>query len=160
MSNAGSHDSASSDKSQCVERVGGAGDRAASLRQRSGAHALPRWREQSGPWPSRALTEASIDDATPGITLIEAVDGTLGRMTADAAYDTIDFYEAGARGTTVVVPWTSTANVSRHGLRSSARDHTVVAVKEMVRRRWKRIAGQLRFMQQCRRCGRKVEVVT
>ena len=65
---------------------------------------------------ARALTEASADDATTGITLIEAVDGALGRVTADAAYDTIGFYEAaGARGATVVVPPTITANVSRHG---------------------------------------------
>ena len=28
------------------------------------------------------LTEASVDDATTGITLIEAVDGALGRVTA------------------------------------------------------------------------------
>ena len=51
-----------------------------------------------------------------GIALIEAVDGALGLVTADAASDTISFYEAaGARGVTVVVPPTSTANVSRHG---------------------------------------------
>ena len=42
---------------------------------------------------ARALTEASVDDATTGITLIEAVDGALGRVTADAAYDTVGFYE-------------------------------------------------------------------
>ena len=61
---------------------------------------------------ARALTEARVDDATTGITLIEAVDGALGRVTADAAYDTIGFYEAdGSRGATVVVPPTSTANV-------------------------------------------------
>ena len=63
-------------------------------------------------------------------------------MTADAAYDTVGFYEAaGARGAAVVVPPTSTANVSRHGPRSSARDRTIVAVKEMGRRRWKKMAG-------------------
>ena len=83
-----------------------------------------------------------VDDATTGITLIEAVDGALGRVTADAAYDTIGFYEAaGARGATVVVPPTSTANVSRHGPRSSARDHTILAVKEIGRRRWKQTSG-------------------
>ena len=63
-------------------------------------------------------------------------------MTADAAYDTIGFYEAaGARGATVVVPPTSTANVSRHGPRSSAGDHTILAVKEIGRRRWKQTSG-------------------
>ena len=78
--------------------------------------------DRSGVIVARALTEASVDDATTGITLIEAVDDALGRVTADTAYDTIGFYEAaGARGATVVVPPTSTANVSRHGPWSRAR---------------------------------------
>ena len=41
--------------------------------------------DRSGVIVARALTEASVDDATTGITLIEAVDGALGRVTADAA---------------------------------------------------------------------------
>ena len=81
---------------------------------------------------ARALTEASVDDATTGITLIEAVDGALGQVTADAA---------GARGATVVVPPTSTAHVSRHGPRSRARDRTILAVKERGRRGWKQTSG-------------------
>ena len=98
--------------------------------------------DRSGVIVARALTEASVDDATTGITLIEAVDGALGRVTADAAYDTIGFYEAaGARGATVVVPPTSTAHVSRHGPRSSARDRTILVVKERGRRRWKKTSG-------------------
>ena len=98
--------------------------------------------DRSGVIVARALTEASVDDATTGITLIEAVDGALGRVTADAAYDTVGFYEAaGARRATVVVPPTSTANVSRHGPRSSARDRTILAVKERGRRRWKQTSG-------------------
>ena len=98
--------------------------------------------DRSGVIVARALTAASVDDATTGITLIEAVDGALGRVTADAAYDTVGFYEAaGARGATVVVPPTSTANVSRRGPRSRARDHTILAVKERGRRRWKQMSG-------------------
>ena len=98
--------------------------------------------DRSGVIVARALTEASVDDATTGITLIEAVDGALGRVTADAAYDTVGFYEAAdARRATVVVPPTSTANVSRHGPRSSARDRTILAVKETGRRRWKQMSG-------------------
>ena len=98
--------------------------------------------DRSGVIVARALTEASVDDATTGITLIEAVDGALGQVTADAAYDTIGFYEAaGARGATVVVPPTSTAHVSRHGPRSGARDRTILAVKERGRRRWKQTSG-------------------
>ena len=98
--------------------------------------------DRSGVIVAWALTEASVDDATTGITLIAAVDGALGRVTADAAYDTSGFYEAaGARGATVVVPPTSTANVSRHGPRSSDRDHTILAVKEIGLRRWKQTSG-------------------
>ena len=98
--------------------------------------------DRSGVIVARALTEASVDDATTGITLIEATDGALGQVTADAAYDTIGFYEAaGARGATVVVPPTRTAHVSRHGPRSSARDRTILAVKERGRRRWKQTSG-------------------
>ncbi len=98
--------------------------------------------DRSGVIVARALTEASVDDATTGITLIEAVDGALGRVTADTAYDTVGFYEAaGARGATVVVPPTRTANVSRRGPRSRARDRTILAVKEIGRRRWKKMSG-------------------
>ena len=98
--------------------------------------------DRSGVIVARALTEASVDDATTGITLIEATDGALGRVTADAAYDTIGFYEAaGARGATDVVPPTRTANVSRYGPRSGARDRTILAVKERGRRRWKKTSG-------------------
>ena len=41
--------------------------------------------DRSGVIVARALTEASVDDATTGITLIEAVDGALGRWCADSA---------------------------------------------------------------------------
>ena len=60
--------------------------------------------DRSGVIVARALTEASVDDATTGITLIEAVDGALGRVTADAAYDTVGFYEA-AGGASVIKCW-------------------------------------------------------
>ena len=97
--------------------------------------------DRSGVIIAQALTEGSFDDATTGITLIEGAGGDLGSMTADAAYDTVGFYNAaGARGAAVVVPPTSTANVSRHGPRSSARDRTILTVKEMGRRRWKKTA--------------------
>ena len=57
---------------------------------------------------------------------------------ADAAYDTVGFYDAaGARGATVVVPPTKTARVSRRRPRSRARDHTINTVKSIGRRRWK-----------------------
>ncbi len=69
--------------------------------------------DRAGVIVARALTEPTVDDATSGIDLIEEVDDEIARVTADAAYDTVAFYEAaGARGATVVVPPAKTANVS------------------------------------------------
>ena len=70
--------------------------------------------DRSGVIIAHALTEATVDDATTAIELIEAVDGGVASVTGDAAYDTIAFYDAaGARGATVVVPPAKTARVSR-----------------------------------------------
>ena len=53
----------------------------------------------------------SGDDATTAIDLLAAVEGSLVRVTADAAYDTVAVYEtATARGATVVIPPARTAN--------------------------------------------------
>jgi hypothetical protein len=91
---------------------------------------------------AQALTEATGDDATMGIMLIEAVDGDLSSVTADPAYDTNAFYDvAGARGATVVVPPPKTARVTRRGPRSSVHDCTIRRVKAIGRRRWKEAFG-------------------
>ncbi len=96
----------------------------------------------SGVIVAHALTEATVDDATTGIGLVEALDADIARVTADAAYDTIAFYEtAVARGATVVGPPNKTARVSRRGPRSSARDRTINQIKKIGRRRWKKEAG-------------------
>ena len=64
------------------------------------------------------------------------------RVTADAASDTVAVYEtAGARGATVVIPPARTANVSGHGPRSPARDRTIMLVKTLGQRRWKKVSG-------------------
>ena len=111
-------------------------------RGRRGWKKRPLGVDRSGVIVARALTEASVDDATTGITLIEAVAGALGWVPADAASETVGFDEAaGVRGATVVVPPTSTAHVSRHGPRSSARDRTILAVKARGRRCWKKTSG-------------------
>jgi hypothetical protein len=96
----------------------------------------------SGAIVARVLTGGSTDGAQTGLTLIEAVDSAVSRVTADGAYDTIAIYEAaGARGATVVVPPAKTAAVSRRRPRASARDHTILRVKEVGRRQWKKEAG-------------------
>jgi IS5 family transposase len=116
-----------------------------------GGHGRRGWKklhlgvDRSGVSVAHALTEATADDATTGITLISAVDGSLASVTADGAYDTIGFYEtAAARGATVVVPPDKTAQVSRRRPRSSARDRTITKMKRIGRRRWKKEVGYYR----------------
>ena len=90
--------------------------------------------DHTGVIVAHALTDATVDDATTGVELIEAVNDDIASVTADAAYDTVAFYDAaGARGATVVVPPTKTARVSRRRPRSSARDHTINTVKRIGR---------------------------
>ncbi len=96
----------------------------------------------SGLIVAHTLTEATVDDATTGIGLIEALEADIGRVTADAAYDTIAFYDtATARGATVVVPPDKTARVSRRRPRSRARDRTITKMTKIGRRRWKKETG-------------------
>ena len=98
--------------------------------------------DQSGGIRVHTLTEATGEDATTALDLLTAVEGPLVRVTADAAYDTVAVYEtAGARGATVVIPPAKTANVSGHGPRSPARDRTIMLVKQLGRRRWKKASG-------------------
>ena len=64
--------------------------------------------DRSGVIVAHALTEATVDDATVGIDLIGAAAGDVASVTADAAYDTVAFYEAAsARHAQVVVPPTA-----------------------------------------------------
>jgi len=101
--------------------------------------------DRSGVIVAQAVTEPTADDATTGISLIEQVDGDIASVTADAAYDTIGFYEAAcARGARVVVPPAKTASVSRRRPRSGARDRTITRVKRLGRRRWKKASGYQR----------------
>ena len=95
---------------------------------------------------AHALTEATLDDATTGVELIAAVNDDITRITGDAAYDTVAFYEtASARGATVVVPPAKTARVSPRGPRSRVRDRTINTVKRIGRCRWKKAS---RYQQQ------------
>ena len=123
----------------------GEGEWAAAKHGRRGRQAWKRLHlgvNRSGVIIAQALTDATVDDATIGITLIEELDGALASVTGDAAYDTIAFYDAAAaRGTRVVVPPTKTAKVSRRGPRSSARDRSIKNMEKLGRRRWKKDSG-------------------
>jgi hypothetical protein len=71
---------------------------------------------------AHALTSGHVDDATTALELIDTVEGDVSCLTADAAYDTWDIYEAaGAPGATVVNRPTRTATLSGRRPRSPAR---------------------------------------
>jgi hypothetical protein len=91
---------------------------------------------------AHALTDATIDDARIGAEMLQTVERCVTRITADAAYDTVAFYDAAERrSATVIVPPAKTARVSRHTPRSRARDRTIRRVTRMGRRRWKKTFG-------------------
>ena len=90
---------------------------------------------------AHVLNDATVDDATVGIDLIGAATGDVASVTADAAYDTVAFYEAAsARHAQVVVPPTRTARVSRHGPRSSVRDRAITDALGR-RQQWQKASG-------------------
>lgn len=68
------------------------------------------------------------------------VKGDLTSITADAAYDTLAIYgAAAARNAKVIVPASESATRSRQRRsRSSARDPTIMRIKEVGRRQWKK----------------------
>ncbi len=126
----------------------GAGEWAAATHGgcgRRGWRKLHRGVDQSGVIRVHTLTEKTGDDATTAVDLLTAVEGPLVRVTADAASATVAVYEtATARGATVVIPPARMANVSGHGPRSPARDRTIMLVKTLGRRRWKKVSGSHR----------------
>ena len=92
---------------------------------------------------AQALTHGSADDAKTALDLIDTVKSDSASFTADAAYDTLAIYDAStARGIEVVVPPSKSATRSRQRRsRSSARDRTILRIKEVGRCQWKKESG-------------------
>jgi IS5 family transposase len=99
--------------------------------------------DRSGVIVAGTLTDANVDDAKTALDLIDEVGGDIRSVTADTAYDTIAIYDAStARGAKVVVPPAKSATRSRRRRsRLSARDRTIMRVKEIGRRQWKKESG-------------------
>jgi hypothetical protein len=99
--------------------------------------------DRSGVIVAEALTRGNADDAKTALDLIDEVEGDITSVTADTAYDTLAIYDASAaRGAEVVVPPIKTAMRSqRLRFRSNTRDRTIMRVKEIGRRRWKKESG-------------------
>ena len=96
--------------------------------------------DRSGVIVVGALTDGNADDAKTAQRLIDQVHGDIASFTADAAYDTNAIYDTAAvRGAEVVIPPAKSSTRSRRRRsRSSARDRTIMSVKEVGRRRWKK----------------------
>ena len=127
---------------------------------RRGWRRLHRGVDPSGAVRVHTRTEATGEDAATALDLLTAVEGPLVRVTADAAYDTVGVYEtATARGATVVIPPARTANISGHGPRSPARDRTIMLVKQLGRRRWKKASGYHRQSRVENACFRYTSII-
>jgi transposase len=96
--------------------------------------------DRSGVIVAEALTDGNADEAKAALDLIDIIEADIESLTADAAYDSLAIYDASAaRGGKVVVPPSKSATRSRQRRsRSSARDRTIMRVKEIGRRRWKK----------------------
>ena len=99
--------------------------------------------DRSGLIVAEALTHGSADDAKTAMDLIDGIEDDIASFTADAAYDTLAIYDvSAARGGEVVVPPSKSATRSRQRRsRSSVRDRTIMRIKEIGRRRWKKESG-------------------
>ncbi|MCP4901590.1 MAG: IS5 family transposase, partial [bacterium] len=99
--------------------------------------------DRTGVIVAQTLTHGSADDARVGIDLIDGIEDDIASFTADAAYDALAIYAASAaRSAKVVVPPSRSATESRQRRsRSSARDRTILRIKEVGRRQWKKESG-------------------
>ncbi len=99
--------------------------------------------DRSGVIVAEVLTDGDVNDAKTALALIDNVEGDIETLTADAAYDTLAIYDAStARGIEVVVPPSKSATRSRQRRsRSSVRDRTILRIKEVGRRQWKKESG-------------------
>jgi hypothetical protein len=133
-----------------VDRTGlsivGEGERAAVKyggRGKRGWGKLHLGVDRSGLIVAEVLTGGNADDAKTGVNLIDDVEGDIESFTADAAYDTAAIYDSAlAHGAKVVIPPVKTEMRShRRRSRSNARDRTIMRVKEIGCRRWKKESG-------------------
>ena len=92
---------------------------------------------------AETVTDSMTDDAGVVGDLLDQIDADVERFTADGAYDKRTVYEAlTERGAAVVVPPSKTAVVSAKNTPAArARDATVLRVRDVGRRRWKKESG-------------------
>ena len=99
--------------------------------------------DETGVIVAEKVTDSMTDDAGVVVDLLDQIDDDVERFTGDGAYDKRLVYETLTRlGATVVVPPSKTAVVSGSSTRAGrARDATVLRVRDVGRRRWKKESG-------------------
>ena len=112
-------------------------------RDRRGWKKLHLGVDRTGVIVAAILTDGDANDGKTALDLIDEVKCDITSITADTAYDTLAIYDASAeRGAEVVVPPSRSATRSRQRRSpSSARDRTIIRVKEIGRRQWKKESG-------------------
>ena len=113
---------------------------------RRGWRKLHRGVDQSGAILVHTLTEATGDDATTALDLLDAVEGPLVRITADAASDTVAVYESrdgrGVRRSSSHRPGRRPSLATARGRpRGIGRSR---GCSTLGRRRWKKVSGSHR----------------
>ena len=93
-----------------------------------------------------ALTDRIVTDASVGISMLEQIEGTIARFTADGAYDTRPMYEAlaaaGASDIKIVIPPKKTAIVdSRAKGPWCQRNDAIERIGKVGRRQWRKESG-------------------
>lgn len=92
------------------------------------------------------LSEAGLDDAEAGKTILDQTPGQIEQTSADGAYDKRKFYEAAqARGVeSITVPPRKDAKIWQHGNSKHPavpRDENLRAIRKGGRKKWKRESG-------------------
>ena len=93
-----------------------------------------------------ALTDRIVSDASVGISILEKIEGTIARFTADGAYDSRPMYDAlaaaGASDIKIVIPPKKTANVD---LRATGtwcqRNDAIERIGKVGQRQWRKESG-------------------
>jgi hypothetical protein len=93
-----------------------------------------------------ALTDRTVSDASAGISILEQIEGTIARFTADGAYDSRPMYEAltksGDTDIRIVIPPMKTASVDSKakGLWCQRND-AIKRIDKVGRRQWRKESG-------------------
>ena len=93
-----------------------------------------------------ALTDRGVDDASVGISMLEHIEGTIARFTADGAYDTRPIYEAlsaaGGGNIKIVIPPQKTASVDSPATGPwCQRNAAIQRIGAIGRRHWRKESG-------------------